>query len=77
MPAMNPVKIDCANAEWKLFLKHTLQDGREVELANFDYTLDGQFCEMLAMAHNAVFSLDAARNTGRFRKKSAPPGGPP
>ena len=74
---MKPVTIDCNNGEWKPFLKHSLQDGRDVELSNFDYTVDGQFCELLALTHAVVFSLDLNRKAGFFRKKSASVGGLP
>ncbi len=69
-PAMKPVAIDYANAGWKPFLKDSLQEGRDVNLSNFDYTIDGQFCEMLALAHDKVFTLDFQHNAGMFRKKS-------
>ena len=67
---MKRITIDCANREWKSFLKHSLQEGLGVDLINFDYTTDGQLCEMLALAHDSNFSLDAANSSGFFRKKS-------
>lgn len=66
-----PVSINCANREWKPFLKQSLQERREVDLLNFDYTVDGQFCEMLALSHHVIFTLDVKRNIGFFRKKPA------
>ena len=66
---MKPVQIDCSNSGWKPFLKHSLQDGHDVDLKNFDYTIDGQFCEMLAMAHSVMFNLYASHNSGSFRKR--------
>jgi hypothetical protein len=69
--AMNPVKISCAEPDWRNVLKTDLQDGLDVDLTNFDYTLDGQFCELLAMSHSMQFKLDARNGAGFFRKKSA------
>jgi hypothetical protein len=74
---MKPVVIDCTNSEWKPFLKHSLQVGRDVDMSNFDYTVDGQFCELLASTHGEVFRLDLNRKAGVFRKRSASVGGLP
>ena len=64
---MNPVNINCASGEWKLLLRRNLQE--ELDLSNFDYTpMDVRFCELLAWSHEMVFSLDANRGTGHFRK---------
>jgi hypothetical protein len=68
---MKPAAIDCANRDWKAFLKNTLQDGQEADLMNFDYTVDGHFCEMLAMAHGLIFKLDVSHNAGSFRKRAS------
>jgi hypothetical protein len=70
-------EIDCSNAGWKPFLKNSLQEGRDVDLGNFDYTVDGQFCELLALSSGMVFSLDVNRKAGFFRKKAALLGGLP
>lgn len=45
------IAIDCSNREWKSHLKQTLQEGHEVDVMPFDYTADGEFCEMLALGH--------------------------
>jgi hypothetical protein len=42
----------------------------ELDLINFDYTVDGSFVEMLALAHSMRFVLDAKHNVGFFRNDS-------
>ena len=68
---MQPVKIDCANKDWKLLLKTNLQDGVEADLVNFYYTENGEFCEMIAFAHAMEFTLDARNSAGFFRRRIA------
>lgn len=63
-----PAKIDCANKDWKTAVKTHLQQGTEVDLSNFYYTENGQFCEMMALAHSMQFRLDAKNSAGFFRK---------
>jgi hypothetical protein len=65
---MNPIVISCKASDWKNALKVNLQDGIEADLTNFDYTVDGHFCELLAVAHSMRLKLDAKNNTGFFRK---------
>ena len=67
---MKPLRIDCADANWKSLLKRNLQDRVEVNLDNFDYTTDGQFCELLALSHSMDFRLDVRNKVGRFTKRS-------
>jgi hypothetical protein len=50
-------------------LKVNLQDGDEVDLTNFDYTADGQLCEMLSLTHGMIFRLDAKNQAGFFRRR--------
>ena len=66
---MKPLTIDCADKNWKSLLKRNLQEGIKVTLGNFDYTVDGQFCELLALSHCMSFRLDARNHAGRFRKR--------
>jgi hypothetical protein len=66
---MKPLRIDCAEENWKSLLKRNLQDRIEVTLDNFDYTTDGQFCELLALAHSMDFRLDVRNKAGRFTKR--------
>lgn len=47
---MRPLKIDCAEANWKVLLKRNLQEGIEVDMDNSDYAVDGVLCEILAMS---------------------------
>lgn len=68
--SMNPIIISCTVPDWRNVLKVDLQDGLEVDLTNFDYSLDGQFCESLAKSHSMQFKLDAGNRAGFFRKKS-------
>ena len=68
---MQPARIDCADKDWKMLLKTRLQEGCEVDLANFYYTENGQFCETLAFSHSMQFRLDARNSAGFFRKRSA------
>ena len=67
---MKPLKIDCANENWKSLLKRNLQDGIEATLDNFDYTADGQFCELLAVSHSMNFRLDVRNKVGHFTRTS-------
>jgi hypothetical protein len=68
---MRPLKINCAEKDWKTLLKRNLQDGIEVDLENFDYTSEGQFCEMLAISHSMGLRLDVRNKCGQFRKRPA------
>jgi hypothetical protein len=47
---MRPLKIEGTEANWKVLLRRNFQEGIEVDLSNLDYNVDGQFCEILAMA---------------------------
>jgi hypothetical protein len=64
-----PTRINCIAPDWRNVLKTNLQEGLEVELINFDYTLNGQFCEMLAMAHRMRLELDVKNKAGFFKKE--------
>ena len=66
---MRPLTIDCSDENWKSLLKRNLQEGIEVTLGNFDYAVDGQFCELLALSHSMSFRLDVRNHAGRFRKR--------
>jgi hypothetical protein len=66
---MKPLRIDCADENWKTLLKRNLQDRIEVSLDGFDYTTDGQFCELLAVSHSMDFRLDVRNKAGRFTKR--------
>jgi hypothetical protein len=68
---MPPTKINCLDKDWKAVLKLNLQEQRDVDLTDFDYTVDGQFCELLALAHSARFQLDARNKAGAFKKQTA------
>jgi hypothetical protein len=70
---MKPLTIDCLDKNWRSLLKRNLQEGIEVILGNFDYDVDGQFCELLALSHSMNFRLDLRNRVGRFRKTT--PGG--
>jgi hypothetical protein len=69
MTDMKPLVIDCTKNDWKSLLKRNLQEGIEVTLENFDYTADGQHCELLALSHSMTFRLDAKNKAGAFRKQ--------
>ena len=58
------VEIDCEKGGWKGRLKENLQDNLQVALRNFDYERDGDFCELLAVAHLIPFRID-------YRKRRA------
>jgi hypothetical protein len=66
---MKPPIINCTSLDWKSTLKSRLQKGVEVDLSNFEYTIDGALCEMLALSHGMVFKLDAKNRAGHFRKR--------
>ncbi len=68
---MKPLNIDFAEKDWRTLLKRNLQDGIEVTLESFDYSADGQLCEILAISHSMTFRLDVRNKTGKFRKRSA------
>jgi hypothetical protein len=56
---MHLVKIDCREKDWKTTVKMHLQEGNHVDLNHFDYTVDSQFCEMLAISYSYILKLDA------------------
>jgi len=64
---MTPIVIGCKAPNGKNVLKVNLQDGIEADLVNFDYTVDGHFCELLAVSHSMRLKLDAKNNTGFIR----------
>ncbi len=66
---MKLLRIDCTDEDWKALLKRNLQDRIEVTLENFDYTTNGQFCELLALSHSMDFRLDVRNKAGRFTKR--------
>jgi hypothetical protein len=51
-----------------MLLKRNLQEGVEVDLLNVDYSVDGLFCEMLAISHSMTLRLDVRNRVGKFRK---------
>jgi PHP family Zn ribbon phosphoesterase len=61
--------IDCLQPGWKEDLKTELQNGREAKIINFNYTVDGQFCEAVAAAHHMVLTLDSKAHVGSFKKR--------
>jgi hypothetical protein len=63
------VVIDCKAPLWRNALKTNLQERRQINLRNIDYTVDGAFCELLAFSHRMIFSLDAKNASGSFRKR--------
>ncbi len=65
---MRPLKIECANPNWKILLKTNLQEGIEVDLLDLDYLTDWQFCETVAIAHSMTLRLDTRQKMGKFRK---------
>ena len=65
---MRPLKIECANPNWKIILKTNLQEGIEVDLLELDYLADWQFCETVAISHSMTLRLDTRKKTGKFRK---------
>jgi hypothetical protein len=69
---MRPLKIDCAEANWKLLLKRNLQDGIEVDLGNLDCAPDGGFSEILSMSHSMTLRYNARSRTWVFKKPSSP-----
>jgi hypothetical protein len=71
---MKPIIINCCDHDWKILLKRNLQEGIEATLDNFDYTTDGEFCELLALAHSMTFRLDVKNKAGRFKKQADKPG---
>jgi hypothetical protein len=67
---MKPLVINCAEKDWEILLKRNLQEGIPVKLDNFDYEADGQFCELLAVAHTMDLRLDTKNKAGLFRKRT-------
>jgi len=63
------VVVDCKTLLWRNVLKTHLQEGRQIDLLNVDYTVDGAFCELLAFSHRMIFSLNAKNASGSFRKR--------
>lgn len=68
MADMRPMRIDCSKGDWENILRDAVQDGKEAELVNFDYRMDGQLCEALAISHARHFVLDPKSRTGFFKK---------
>jgi hypothetical protein len=71
---MRPLKIECANPNWKIALKKNLQEGIEVDLLDLDYLADWQFFEILALSHSMTLRLDTRQKIGKFRKCGPVPG---
>jgi hypothetical protein len=69
---MRPLKIECANPNWKIALKKNLQEGIEVDLLDLDYLADWQFCDIVAFAHSMTMRLDTRQKTGKFRRCGPP-----
>ena len=63
--------IDCAHTDWKEALHSHLYNGIEADLINFQYTLHGEACELLAQAFAMEFQLDRdpSTNAAHFRKR--------
>lgn len=68
---MRPLRIDCAEENWKVLLKRNLQEGIEVDLDNLDYNVDGVLCEVLAMAHSMTLRYSARSKSWLFKKPAA------
>jgi hypothetical protein len=43
--AKDTLVIDCKAPLWRNAIKMNLQEGRQVDLLNVDYTVDGAFCD--------------------------------
>jgi len=65
---MRPLKIECANPNWRILLKKNLQEGIEADVSELDYAADWQFCEILAISHSMTLRLDTKNKIGKFRK---------
>jgi hypothetical protein len=66
---MRVIRIDCAENDWQNILQNAVQDGKEAELVNFDYTTDGQLCERLAISHALQLVLDPKAHAGFLKKR--------
>ena len=65
---MRPLKIECANPNWRILLKKNLQEGIEADVFDLDYVADWQFCEILSISHSMTLRLDTKKKVGKFRK---------
>jgi hypothetical protein len=63
---MRPLKIECANPNWRIILKTILQEGIEVHLLGLDYLTDWQFCETVSISHSMTTRIDTRNKTGKF-----------
>jgi hypothetical protein len=63
-------RIICNDKLWKDFLVPAIVRKEEVELVNFDYEDDGDFCEKLADQHGMIFQTDPDTGYGRFTYNS-------
>jgi hypothetical protein len=64
---MKPLEINLTELDWTTLLKRNIQEGIPVDLDNFDYKVDGQFCESVAIAHGMQLRLDSKHKLGLFR----------
>jgi hypothetical protein len=62
--------INCKHSDWHETLHAHLFNGIELDLLNFDYSQDGELCEVLARAFVMEFRLDRdpKARTAHFRK---------
>ena len=51
-------------------MREAIQNGKDAELVNFDYTTDGQVCETLAISHGMHFVVNPQAHAGFFRKRA-------
>ncbi|MDB6122757.1 MAG: hypothetical protein JWQ71_1750 [Pedosphaera sp.] len=63
-----PTVVNCLEKDWKVELKTFLQEGFEPQLVNFDYTMEGPFCEMLALAHRMTLTIKHDKGHAFFKK---------
>ncbi|HTL56833.1 MAG TPA: hypothetical protein VL361_14225 [Candidatus Limnocylindrales bacterium] len=63
--------VDCAHPDWKEAVHSHLYNGIEVDLINFEYSLHGESCELLAQSSTMEFKLDRDPDAraAHFRKK--------
>jgi hypothetical protein len=67
---MRHARIDCSQNDWKSTLKNAVEDGKEIDLFNFDYGTDGKLCERLVIVHALQFVLDPKARAGFLKKPS-------
>jgi hypothetical protein len=65
---MNSTRISCKSNEWKNILEQNLRAGDEVDVVDFNFEYDAEYCQSLASKYSMTFEITQKYNFGAFRK---------